>query len=242
MLRTLSEIVVQQFPEKYFDVPIKRKPKAPVNVLQLMFTLETIACAGVFAGFYSYFSSTFTNITTISGTIIPGQTCEVLIPKSGLSYFSKETSENGQFSKSSMKISECMNLLEEKNVCSEENVFGFISLSGIINPNNSQYYSDGFYSFTPTEAVGLKTSTGVLYNPSISFPNPPVQEIVFNGDSKLFYYWNIESGNYDSCESFDYSRLLIDYECLSPQTICPPLFVAFQIRFLHSTFLRLKQL
>ena len=106
---------------------------------------------GVF--FVVYFATLSTPVKTISTTIIAGQTCTSLNPKTGTVYFNATHSENAQFASLSMTSQKCEELLTRLNVCGDGRRLDVINLWGISNPNSSQYYpgGNGYFSFTPTQ-------------------------------------------------------------------------------------------
>jgi len=202
-------------PDKYIKPApgMKREPIAPVGTLLFTYLSTILVSAGVFAACFAYFSMISTSITTISYELLPGKNCEVLIPKVGLESFSQSTSEGGQFASFRMGYDQCISYLREMAVCGDGNRLDFISLVGVINANNSQYYANGMYSFTPTETAGQTTKLGVFYPdpPPTSFPLPLIDQTPFVGDRSTFHYMSLaDDSSLAVYENYDKSKILYD--------------------------------
>lgn len=206
LLTLLAKVINKSFPESYYVKPTEEKtPKAPPWVLRRSYSFELAALFIVFGIFIQYFASIGTPVVTISGNLLPGQDCVALNPKQGTTYYSNTTSENAQFARPNMTVQQCEDRLQQSNVCGDGVRLDFLQILGVTNFNNSQYFSSGYFSFTPSTAAGLKAGLAQLYNPSTSFPKP---DITTGVTFKVSSGWNLFDANTGSSGTFSaYSNL-----------------------------------
>ena len=173
---------MRMIPRIYFKPSKEDKvPVAPVSLVVMGSSFDVVAALVAFAVMVWYFATAPTLVTTISSKLLPGQKCSVLNPKSGTVYFSSANSENAQFAKpTNLTSQQCIAMLTKLDVCGDGQRLDVINLWGVTNPNNSRYFpgGSGYYSFTPTQSVGLKTQLAAFYGSTVSFPKP-----VFGGQS-----------------------------------------------------------
>lgn len=212
--QAIRTVFVHMFPLRYFaTTPKHRKPIGPLSVLMISLCFELAAIVAIAATFYSYFASQKTVQTTISGTIIEGQTCVALIPRNGIISLSSKTSENAQFAQANYKNEQCMSVLQKNRVCAPENRFDVISLLGVINPNNSRYHASGAFSFTPTTTTGLSTTFGPIYGSSTSFPIPMLtMPQTFSTSNLPLYHIDLRTISVTSSYGYNPAHLLEDFQ------------------------------
>ena len=211
-----QSLLMGALPPAYFSKKNEvKKPLAPIGPLLTSFGFEVAAASVAFAVMYWYFATLPTPRTTISKTLLPGQVCSALNPKRGTTYYSKEHSENAQFASIDLSQQECIELLSRHDVCSDGIRYDHLTLWGVTNPNNSQYYpgGKGYFSFTPTQTQGLTSKLAPFFGKSVSFPKPDIS-VVFTGSNTNWYLFNfangISSDAFTSHPGVDASSLLFD--------------------------------
>lgn len=112
-----------------------------------------------------------------------------------------------------MTSKQCEQYLTKLDVCSDNNRYDVLSLWGVTNPNNSQYYPTGHYSFSPTQTQGLTTQLSPFYTTSVPFPRPSIAR-TFTGSSTNWYLFDfdkgIDSDAFTSLPGVSVSALLFD--------------------------------
>ena len=145
------KLTALNLPDKFFreleEPPEDRFPKGPARVLFLSFYAELAVCFGVLIFFVTYFATLTTPNTSIGSTIQPGQVCIALNPKRGTTYYSKDTSENGQFASLSKSSADCVAYLEGLDVCKDGNRRDIVQVVGpTITENMKLFKSATSYS------------------------------------------------------------------------------------------------
>ena len=66
-----------------------------------------------------------------------------------------------------------------------------LTVLGVTNPNNSQYYTGlgRYFSFTPSQTAGATAELSAVYGKSIAFPQPLVGQ-TFTGSESTWYQFN----------------------------------------------------
>lgn len=197
ILEILFRGVALGLPDRFFRTQVHKEPVAPVQTIITGYTTQVGICSAGFAILVWIFSNAIVEQINISPIPIAGQDCSVLNPKRGTIYYSSTHSENAQFASPYMKSYECVSFLRDHGVCDDGKRVDHLMLLGVLNPNNSQYYPTGHFSFTPTQSSGLSTSLSPFYGKSVSFPQPPVGRD-FQGSEQNWYTYsfskNVTSG------------------------------------------------
>ena len=100
---------------------------------------------------------------SIFGSILPGGSCQVLSPRKGMVILSN-TSENAQFSGSKLAFEECVSYLDEHHVCSDDNLYKYISVAGVSSQT-------GVYSVGATGQYDADGQTVLYLSTDVSFPS-----------------------------------------------------------------------
>lgn len=151
LLRFLVTTTSQQLPRQYFRLRIRRDPVAPVSSLLWGYSFEVILSTAALAVLLWYYASNggapFPLTTEIVNTVKEagmGWTCKVLSPKKGTVYYSTLNSENAQFAspyENYLDVAQCKATLTKNGVCNDGLRYDHLSVLGVTNTNNSQYYT-----------------------------------------------------------------------------------------------------
>ena len=191
----LTDILARLFPDYFFKTnPSVLHRKAPLHVALRVLLLQFIIVLIALALFLWYFSELTQKETVVSSTVKDGYFCEVLRPLTGTSYRdglgSLNSSENGQFSGSSMNYEECVEYLQSHYVCNH--TYDYISVVGIGNSYGSRLFTSGSLLEVSDFNEVVQTQTGQ----SSSFTRPSVPAANFSNYKQNIYYFLHDSYAY----------------------------------------------
>lgn len=191
----LTDMLDRVFPDYFFKTnPSVLHRKAPLHVALRVLFLQFIIVLIALAWFLWYFSELTQKETLVSSTVKDGYLCEVLRPLTGTSYRdglgSLNSSENGQFSGSSMNYEECVEYLQSHHVCNH--TYDYISVVGIGNSYGSRLFTSGSLLEVSNFNEVVQTQTGQ----SSSFTRPSVPAANFSNYKQNIYYFIHDSYAY----------------------------------------------